>query len=140
MWPINPANDRKCTKDVTLYDSKGKAHHFKEKDFISIPVLGIHHDPMYFEEPDTFMPERWFPENKDKINPYTFLTFGIGPRMCIGNRFVMMEAKCLFYTLLSKFRIEKSLKTQVPVKFKKGTFAMIPEKGMWLKLKLRNDN
>ncbi|XP_063709947.1 probable cytochrome P450 9f2 [Culicoides brevitarsis] len=138
LWPVNIANDRRCTKDCTLVDSKGKAHEFKEGDFISLPVIGLQRDPKYYEDADKFVPERWLPENKDKINPYTFLTFGIGPRMCIGNRFVMMEGKCIFYNLLSKFRIERSEKTQVPVQFKKNTFAMIPEKGMWLKLSLRN--
>lgn len=139
LWPVNIANDRKCTKDCTLYDSKGKSHDFKEGDNINIPVHAIQHDPKHFEQPEKFMPERWTSENKDKINPYTFLTFGIGPRMCIGNRFVMMEAKCVFYTLLSKFRIEKCEKTQIPVTFKKGSLALIPENGMWLKLKLRDN-
>lgn len=138
LWPVNIANDRRCTKDCTLTDSKGKEHHFKEGDFVNIPVMGLQHDPKHFEQPDRFWPERWSAENKDQINPYTFLTFGIGPRMCIGNRFVMMEAKCVFYTLLSKFRIERSEKTQVPVQFKKGSFTMLPEKGMWLKLSLRH--
>uniref|UniRef100_A0A336K4Q1 CSON012845 protein n=1 Tax=Culicoides sonorensis TaxID=179676 RepID=A0A336K4Q1_CULSO len=139
LWPVNIANDRKCTKDCTLYDSNGKAHEFKKGDFISLLVMAIQRDPKYFENPDKFIPERWFPENRDKINPYTFLTFGIGPRMCIGNRFVMMEGKCLFYTLLSRFRIEKCEKTPDPIVFPKGSFALNPVGGMWLKFVIRND-
>ncbi|XP_063702730.1 probable cytochrome P450 9f2 [Culicoides brevitarsis] len=137
-WPVNVANDRRCTKDCTLYDSKGKAHHFKEGDFINLPSIGIQRDSRYFEDPEKFLPERWSTENKEKINPYTLLTFGIGPRMCIGNRYVMMEGKCVFFSLLSRFRIERCDKTQESIQFKKGGFNIIVEDGVWLNFKRRN--
>ena len=48
------------------------------------------HDPNLFEDPDDFKPERWFRDkNKQKekvIHPFSFLPFGFGTRMCIGER------------------------------------------------------
>lgn len=99
-----------------------------------MPAYGLARDPQYFETPEKFIPERFSSENKDKINPFTTLNFGIGPRMCLGNRFALMECKCIFYSLLSRFRFEMGEKSQNPLKFQKGTFAFIPENGAWIKL------
>lgn len=44
------------------------------------PIHSIHHDPDNYENPDKFIPERFLPENRHKIKPYTYLPFGVGPR------------------------------------------------------------
>lgn len=51
---------------------------------VHIPLYSLHRDPVNFPEPDEFRPERFLPENKNNIKPYTFLPFGEGPRVCIG--------------------------------------------------------
>jgi len=51
--------------------------------------------PEYFDEPNSFKPERWLRDNNNRINalreksvnPYTVLPFGHGPRSCIARRF-----------------------------------------------------
>lgn len=47
---------------------------------------------------------RWAPENKDQRNPYAFLSFGAGPRNCIGMRFAMEELKIALFTLVRALR------------------------------------
>lgn len=49
-------------------------------------TMGIMRDPKYFPDPEKFDPERWTPENKAKMRPYTQLGFGFGPRNCVGMR------------------------------------------------------
>lgn len=51
---------------------------------VSVPVWSLHHDPRYWTDPETFHPDRFLPENKDKILSGTYLPFGLGPRNCIG--------------------------------------------------------
>lgn len=51
---------------------------------VIVPIWGIHHDPKYFPNPDSFDPERFNSENKAKIVPCSYLPFGEGPRNCIG--------------------------------------------------------
>lgn len=49
-----------------------------------IPNFSLMRDPKYFPNPEKFDPERFSDDNKDSINPTTYLPFGIGPRNCIG--------------------------------------------------------
>ncbi|CAG2178110.1 unnamed protein product, partial [Oppiella nova] len=58
---------------------------------IEIPLYAIHHSDEFYESPWKFDPDRFMPENKHKIRPYTFLPFGAGPRNCIGMRFGILE-------------------------------------------------
>lgn len=55
-----------------------------------------------FEQADKFIPERWLKENTDPkcphakdVHPFSLLSFGFGPRMCIGKRFADLEMEVL---------------------------------------------
>lgn len=43
-------------------------------------------DPKLFSNPESFRPERWLRTDtaSEPINPFAWLPFGFGPRMCIG--------------------------------------------------------
>lgn len=61
-------------------------------------------DDTYFGRNTEFVPERFLKSNnKDPElkgeNPFAFLPFGFGPRMCIGRRFAELELE----TLVAKF-------------------------------------
>ena len=88
--------ERQCTEDYPLeMDVEGKTKKLliKKGEVIRFPVYAIHHDPKYYPNPDKWEPERFMPENKHLLTPYTYLPFGGGPRNCIGMRFALMEAK-----------------------------------------------
>lgn len=69
---------------------------------IWLPIYALHHDPLYFPNPEKFDPERFNYENKDKINPYAYIPFGVSPRKCIVNRFALIETKILVVHILLK--------------------------------------
>ena len=59
----------------------------------------------HFENPDTFVPERWLrgcPQHND-AHPFAFIPFGHGARMCIGRRFAELEIQILAIQTLRYF-------------------------------------
>jgi cytochrome P450 len=64
----------------------------------------MHRDARWFDEPAAFRPERWEDGLADRLPRFAYLPFGGGPRICIGNRFAMMEAVLLLACMAQRFR------------------------------------
>lgn len=64
----------------------------------------IHRDPRWFDDAETFRPERWAGDFERSIPRYAYFPFGGGPRICIGNHFAQMEAALLLATIARRFR------------------------------------
>jgi len=82
LYPPGGAVDRLCVKNYTL--KCNPPLELRPGDGVLIPLYALQRDPNYFPEPDRFDPERFSDENRKKINPMTYLPFGVGPRICIG--------------------------------------------------------
>lgn len=83
-YPSLPVLNRICNQPYTIPGSNVTI----EKDVGAwISVLAIHRDPEYYPDPLKFDPERFSEEEKAKRRPFTYLPFGEGPRICIGNYF-----------------------------------------------------
>lgn len=75
-------------------------------DGIFIPVYNIGRDPELFEAPNEFNPERFTGEGNQTNNDISFLSFGFGPRHCIGVRLAQMEIKLVLVHILRRFVIQ----------------------------------
>ncbi|XP_056416251.1 cytochrome P450 3A4-like isoform X2 [Hyla sarda] len=80
-----------------------------------IPVFVLHRNPEIWTDPEEFRPERFSKENKDTIDPYTFLPFGAGPRNCIGMRFALTNMKSVITLLLQNFSFRTCKDTPIPL-------------------------
>ncbi|EEZ99243.2 cytochrome P450 6BS1 [Tribolium castaneum] len=81
-YPPAPVFLRKCTKTYRVPDTDVI---IEEGLSVLIPAYGLHRDPEYFPDPETFDPDRFNEDNRSKIWDYTYIPFGDGPRICIGN-------------------------------------------------------
>lgn len=60
-----------------------------------------------------FIPERWLKNSEPTecphaktANPFTYLPFGFGARMCVGRRLAEMEIEVLLCRLIRNYKIE----------------------------------
>jgi cytochrome P450 len=66
----------------------------------------IHNLPDIWGDPEVFRPERWQPEEAQKIPQGAFFPFGMGPRICIGMPFAEMETRLLLAAILQQYTPE----------------------------------
>ncbi|XP_064470455.1 cytochrome P450 3A6-like [Ornithodoros turicata] len=115
MYTPDSFLSRYCTKKTTLQGIE-----LNPGNIIYIPVQAMHMDSEFYEEPETFKPERFLPENKDYIRPFTFLPFGAGPRNCIGIRQAMMQLKIFIVCIYQKVKFERCRETPDHLDLKPG--------------------
>lgn len=63
----------------------------------------IQRSPDLWEKPNHFMPERF--ENGARYNPFAFIPFSVGPRICAGLNFGLSEAILCLAILVRLFRV-----------------------------------
>ena len=72
----------------------------------------VHRHRKLWERPDAYMPSRFHPENRDRIDRYQYLPFGAGARICIGAAFAMQEAVIALGVLMSQWRFDTVAETK----------------------------
>jgi cytochrome P450 len=65
-----------------------------------------HRIPMFFPEPEAFIPERFTRERKAALPRGAYVPFGGGSRICIGKRFGQTEVKLVATKLLQQLDID----------------------------------
>ncbi|NP_001166013.1 cytochrome P450 9AH6 [Nasonia vitripennis] len=133
--------NRLCSKEFELPPAvpDSKPYTMKPGDGLMIPVAGIHMDPNLYPNPERFDPDR-FIDKKIAISDVTNLGFGLGPRMCIGNRFAILSMKSLLVQLLSRCNLVPCSKTCIPLEYCKNIFAPTPKNGFWLRIEPRTES
>ena len=74
----------------------------KGLDVLHVPVG---HPPRSeaFRGPREFLPQRWAGDAQRRLPRFAYFPFGGGPRICIGNRFAMMEATLILAAMAQRF-------------------------------------
>ncbi|XP_011308571.1 cytochrome P450 9e2-like [Fopius arisanus] len=140
LFPIQPAVDRVCTKTFELPPALPgrKSVIIKPGDGVFLPIYALHRDPEFFPNPNEFYPERFLEDPKGTLHSPAYMPFGAGPRMCIGNRFALLEIKVLLFHLLAKCTLRPGKNMILPLELSKTSFAMTAKGGFWLSLEPRN--
>ncbi|MEU0870362.1 cytochrome P450 [Nocardia brasiliensis] len=64
----------------------------------------IHHNPHYYPDPETFDPDRWFPDRVEEIDKKAILPFGVGNRHCPGSNFALMTVTLATAALFARWQ------------------------------------
>lgn len=76
-------------------------------------------DDDFFPEANKFLPERWLRDEnnkKIKLDPFSYLPFGVGPRICVGKRLAELEMEIILMKLLRNFEVEFHYDASKPFK------------------------
>lgn len=63
--------------------------YFPEGSVVGSPIYSLHHNPKYFQNPESFAPERWLVSLGVRELP--FCPFSVGPRACVAKKLAMDE-------------------------------------------------
>lgn len=99
---------RRPTEDVMIGN-----HRVSSSSIVMINVIGIHHRPDLWPDPERFDPERFLGDREKQLPRCAYMPFGAGGRVCIGNHFALMEGHVILATIARRLRFE--LTSQKPV-------------------------
>ncbi|WP_248903941.1 cytochrome P450 [Halocatena marina] len=74
-----------------LTETEIGGHTVPANSTILLPQFVVHTDERWYDDPQTFRPERW--DSRRERPEYAYFPFGGGGHHCIGMRFAMMELK-----------------------------------------------
>jgi cytochrome P450 len=88
---------------MTLADDRAGDLDIPRGSTVVVFIYGTHHSPRYWENPESFDPER-FTKAKEKLHtPFAHLPFGAGPRGCIGGNYAMLQMLMILSVVLRKY-------------------------------------
>lgn len=92
---------RMAAVDVTIGD------YFipKGANVIMSPFV-THRDKSVYENPDSFIPDRWLNDFEKTLPRGAYIPFSAGPRKCIGDQFATLEMKIIIVMFSSLFKIK----------------------------------
>jgi cytochrome P450 len=84
----------------------------KKNDIVLIAPWLLHRHEKLWHDPNAFMPRRFMP-GAPPPDRFAYLPFGVGPRICVGAHFALVEAVLALGKIVGSFRVE--LVDQQPV-------------------------
>ncbi len=91
----------RCMKDDEI-----DGYQISEGSRVVFSAYHIHRHPEFWDDPESFRPERFAPNNSKKIPKSAFIPFGLGARKCLGNQFALMEIQLAIIRILQGYRLE----------------------------------
>ncbi|XP_063704861.1 probable cytochrome P450 28d1 [Culicoides brevitarsis] len=92
-----------CTE---TYVSESHSVKILPGDVVNIPIHCLQRDPLTYEEPEKFNPDRFDGGGVKKYRQMcALLPFGEGPRQCLGMRYSLIEVKIAVIAILKNFEM-----------------------------------
>ncbi|KAF0700466.1 Aste57867_8995 [Aphanomyces stellatus] len=116
LYPTVPQlAPRICTQDCTIPMSSGAPIFLPKGTAIAVNTGAMHRNPVYWERPLEFLPERWIEGSElydaDKLlrggkgHTYCYMPFSTGLQNCLGMRFALAELHMVVALILAQFSL-----------------------------------
>ncbi|KZT71412.1 cytochrome P450 [Daedalea quercina L-15889] len=107
LYPAVPFNIRVSVNEGLLPNPDGKPFYVPAKVGVSYSVWAMHRREEYWgPDAQEYDPDRFLDERVNKYltpNPFIFLPFNAGPRICLGQQFAYNEMSFFLIKLLQRF-------------------------------------
>src|SRR3954453_14990351 len=77
----------------------------KKNDIVLIAPWLLHRHEQLWRNPSAFIPARFMP-GAPPPDRFAYLPFGVGPRICVGAHFALVEATLALAKIIAAFRVE----------------------------------
>jgi cytochrome P450 len=101
LCPPGATGARMAMKDIEV-----DGYRVEAGTMLLFGIYAVQRDPALWDDPLTFDPDRFSPENSKGRDRWQYLPFGGGPRSCIGDHFAMLEATLALATIVRRARIQ----------------------------------
>jgi cytochrome P450 len=101
LYPITASIPRRTRINDTIC-----GYHVPANHVIFANIYAAHRHPAYWEQPETFNPERFSPDHPCEGVHTAYFPFGGGPHICMGNNLALMVAQILLTMITQRYRLE----------------------------------
>ncbi|KAL7980390.1 hypothetical protein Chor_014719 [Crotalus horridus] len=125
LHPVAVTLQRYTTQEIVLQN-----YCIPANTLVQVGLYAMFRDSRFFSKPLQFNPERWIKTDDSKY--FRGLSFGFGPRQCLGRRIAEIEMQLFLIHMLEKFKIEIKRGVEVGTTF---GLILIPDKPIHLTLR-----
>lgn len=101
LYPPVPSLPRIAAEDVEI-----DGYRIRAGTMVLVSFYNIQRHPEFWANPDRFDPERFASNDSQPRHRCAYLPFGVGPRVCLGSHFAMMEAQFLLAQMAQRFDVQ----------------------------------
>jgi cytochrome P450 len=99
--PVAAVMTRRLTREITLGGVRLPA-----RTLVRVTPWLLHRDPRWWPDaPLAFKPERFMGDAAHQIPRGAYIPFGVGPRVCLGQHFAVLEMTLIAALLLQRFEL-----------------------------------
>lgn len=101
--PVAAVMTRRLTRAVTVGGVELPA-----RTLVRVTPWLLHRDPRWWPEAEAFRPERFLDGAPHEIPRGAYIPFGLGPRVCLGQHFAVLEMTLIAALVLQRFTLAPS--------------------------------
>jgi cytochrome P450 len=117
---------------VALEDDEIQGYLIPKGSIMMVASYFTGRHPDFWQEPETFNPDRFSPDRVAQRSKFAFLPFGAGPHTCIGKNYALMEALAIMVGITQRFQVELVPNQTIEID---PRFTLRPKYGVKVRLK-----